>query len=85
VADPESQEAQGGGAQQQSCARTEAGDQHVGGKHRTDPGRQRERDRLARVARRQSQVELSGLCSLSRVTIGSIERADRPADDTSQP
>jgi hypothetical protein len=37
------------------------------------------RVRLARVARGESQAELGGRSSVSRVTVGSIERADHPA------
>ena len=37
------------------------------------------RVRLARVVRGESQGELSGRSGISRVTVGSIERADHPA------
>lgn len=40
------------------------------------------RVRLARVARGESQAELSGRSGVSRVTVGSIERADHPASVT---
>jgi transcriptional regulator with XRE-family HTH domain len=37
------------------------------------------RVRLARVSRRESQAELGARAGVSRVTVGSIERADHPA------
>ncbi len=37
------------------------------------------RVRLGRVARRESQQELGARSGVSRVTVGSIERADHPA------
>lgn len=37
------------------------------------------RVRLARVVRGESQAEVSGRAGVSRVTVGSIERADHPA------
>jgi transcriptional regulator with XRE-family HTH domain len=37
------------------------------------------RVRLGRVARRESQEELGARAGVSRVTVGSVERADHPA------
>ena len=37
------------------------------------------RIRLARVGRRESQEQLGGRAGVSRVTVGSFERADHPA------